>query len=501
MILLGTIFLPLVAALIAWMWPDQKTRPWILPIATAGHLSLVLLLGINPPPVVYGAWISLDPLGLILLGSASIIFFLCSIYGIEYLRQRRERDNRLFTACFLLTLCGTSLTAASRDLGLLWVAMEATTLAAAPLIYFKRGDRSLEATWKYLIMGSVGIGLALLGTFFLALATSTSASGSVALHLDTLIALGPKLSAPWLKGSFILILVGYGVKMGLSPLHFWKPDAYGEAPGMVGAILASVLTACSFIGILRFYQICVAAGQTDFAGGLLIFMGILSLATAAIFVVSQKDFKRLLAYSSVEHMGIVALGVGIGGAGIFAALLHLINNALAKGLLFLTAGNIHRAYGDKTLDRVHGALRSVPVSATLFLLGFLAITGSPPFGPFVSEFALLRAAASLGRWKIVIAFAGLTAMIFIGMASTALSVVQGEPPEEKDCVPHSRSERVPSRLQEGCHGSANPLHKERFLMAFIPGVFAAMVLVMGIYLPNWLNTDLSRAAALLTQSK
>jgi hydrogenase-4 component F len=477
MILLGTIFLPLAGALIAWIWPDGKTRPWLLPIVAAGHSLLVLRLGINPPLMIPGAWISLDPIGLILLGSSSVVFLLCGVYGLEYLRQRSERDNRLFVACFLLTLSGASLTAASRHLGLLWVAMEATTLAAAPLIYFKHSDRSLEATWKYLIMGSVGIGLALLGTFFLALAASSVVSGGVALHLDTLLALGPRLSMPWLRGAFILILVGYGVKMGLSPLHFWKPDAYGEAPGMVGAILASVLTACSFIGILRFYQVCVAAGQTDFVSGILIFMGILSLTTAAIFIVSQRDFKRLLAYSSVEHMGILALGIGIGGAGIFAALLHLINNALAKGLLFLTAGNIHRAYGDKTLDHVHGAMRRVPVSAALFLLGFLAITGSPPFGPFVSEFALLNAAATLGHWKIVLVFAALTAVIFIGMASTALSIVQGEAPDEK----------------------TTPIHHDRFLMTLAPGVFAAMVLIMGVYIPAWLHADLTRAAALLSQ--
>lgn len=477
MILLGTIFLPLAFALIAWIWPDGKTRPWLLPIAATGHSLLVLRLGINTPPVIPGAWISLDPLGLILLGATSVVFLLCSIYGLDYLRQRNERDNRLFVSCFLLTLSGASLTASSRHLGLLWVAMEATTLAAAPLIYFKQSDRSLEATWKYLMMGSVGIGLALLGTFFLSLAASVAVSGGVPLHLDTLIALGPKLSAPWLKGSFILILVGYGVKMGLSPLHFWKPDAYGEAPGMVGAILASVLTACSFIGILRFYQICQAAGEGVFARGILIFMGLLSLTTAAIFVVSQRDFKRLLAYSSVEHMGILALGIGIGGAGIFAALLHLINNALAKGLLFLTAGNIHRSYGDKTLDHVHGALRRVPISAALFLLGFLAITGSPPFGPFISEFSILTAAATSGRWKIVLGFAALTAIIFIGMASTALSVVQGEAPDEKDI----------------------PLHHDRFLMTFAPGAFAAMVLIMGVYIPTWLYTDLSRAAALLSK--
>ncbi len=473
--LLGIILVPLLAAFAALAEPNARRRPWLLPAAAAIHSLLALRLLIHPPPPSPGAWLSVDALGLVLLATASVLFLGCSIYGVEYFRRRKERDNRLFVACYLFMLSASSVVAASRHLGLMWVAMEATTLSAAPLIHFKRSDRSLEATWKYLIMGGVGIGLALLGTYFLALAGSGPAQGACTLHIDDLMALGPSLSVSWLKGAFIFVLVGYGLKMGLAPLHSWKPDAYGEAPGMAGAALAGVTTGCAFLGLLRFYQICAAAGQSGFAKDLLIFMGLLSVATAAVFMVSQKDFKRLLAYSSVEHMGLLVLGLGLGGVGIFAALLHLVNNGLAKGLLFLTAGNIHRAFGDKTLNRVHGALRRVPVSAALFLIGFIAITGSPPFGLFLSEFLLLKAAVAAGRWGVALAVVGFLGVIFVGMAGTALSVTQGEPPGEP--------------VRSG--------HGDSILTTAVPGAFALAVLILGLHVPAWLTERLSAAAALL----
>jgi hydrogenase-4 component F len=214
-------------------------------------------------------------------------------------------------------------------------------------------------------------------------------------------------------------------------MHTWKPDAYGEAPGLVGALLAGGLTTCAFVALLRFYQICVAAGEAAFANQLLLAAGLLSMAIAGVFMARQRDFKRMLAYSSVEHMGILALGIGIGGLGTFGALLHVVNNAFAKGVMFLSAANIHRAFGSKTTDRVGGALRRVPVSAALFLAGFFAVTGSPPFGPFVSEFTILRAAIGSGHHAVAATFLVLLFVVFVGMGSTVLKVVQGEPHGEQ----------------------------------------------------------------------
>src|SRR5207245_1753542 len=255
------------------------------------------------------------------------------------------------------------------------------------------------------------------------------------LLFDQLVKDAPKLShdsQQWLHAAFVLLFIGYGTKMGLAPMHTWKPDAYGEAPGIVGTLLAGGVTSRAFLAILRVYQICRAGSEAEFAREIMIFIGLLSMAVAAVFMARQRDFKRMLAYSSVEHMGILVLGIGIGGLAVYGALLHLINNGLTKGVLFLSAGNMHRAYGSKLTDDVRGALKRVPLSGALFLAGFLAITGSPPFGPFVSEFTIVNAAVGSGQFLAGGLFLLLLGIVFIGMGATVLAVVQGNPPEQKE---------------------------------------------------------------------
>ena len=215
----------------------------------------------------------------------------------------------------------------AHHLGLMWVAVEAATLTTAPLIYFNRNARSLEATWKYLLVGSVGIALALLGSLFLAY-SQLQASLGASLLLEDVLRDAPHLSKPWLHSAFVILFIGYGTKMGLAPMHTWKPDAYGEAPGVVGALLAGGLTNCAFLAILRFYRICFAAGDGAFARQLMLAFGLLSMTVAATFMARQRDYKRMLAYSSVEHMGILVVGIGLGGAGIFGSLFHMINKKL-----------------------------------------------------------------------------------------------------------------------------------------------------------------------------
>src|SRR5204863_8259274 len=193
---------------------------------------------------------------------------------------------------------------------------------------------------------------------------------------------------------------------------------------------AGGVTSCAFLAILRVYQIRRAGSEAEFAREIMVFIGLLSMAVAAVFVARQRDFKRMLAYSSVEHMGILVLGIGIGGLAVYGSLLHLINNGLTKGVLFLSAGNIHRAYGSKVTDDVRGAIQRVPLSGTLFLAGFLAITGSPPFAPFVSEFTIVNAAISSGQFLAGGLFLLLLLIVFVGMGATVLAVVQGNAPEQ-----------------------------------------------------------------------
>jgi hydrogenase-4 component F len=271
----------------------------------------------------------------------------------------------------------------------------------------------------------------------------------------------------------VLLLVSRH-KMGFAHAT-WKPDAYGEAPGVVGALLAGGLTNCAFLALLRVFQVCQAAGEGAYASRLLLFFGLLSIAVAAVFMVGQRDFKRMLAYSSIEHMGILVLGVGLGGVGILGALLHMLNNGLTKGVLFLAAANIHRAYDSKSIDQVAGAMRRVPLSGSLFLLGFFAITGSPPFGPFVSEFLILSRAFAADRFVVGGSVLVLLLVVFVGMGRTVLTMVQGLPSSEA------------GRTQ----------YRDGLLTGAPIVVSMGLVLLLGIHLPSPLESLLREAAAFL----
>lgn len=470
------ITIPLVAALVAFLAPRDWIRPWLVALTGAVHTTLSFSVAVHRERVTgFLGWFQLDALGLLVLLVVSTLFFLCSIYLIGYLRLRVERPNRVFCTSVLVFLGMMSALVSAQHLMVMWVAMEATTLSTALLLYFNQNRRSLEATWKYLMICSVGIALALLGTLFLAYAELLGLRSS-SLMFPSLVARASHLSLPWLRAAFVFLLVGYGTKMGLAPMHTWKPDAYGEAPGVVGALLAGGMTSCAFLALLRIYRIVDAAGDGEFARNLLLAIGIVSMATGAALMIGQRDFKRLLAYSSVEHVGILVLGIGIGGIGVFGALLHIINNAFTKAVLFLSAGNIHRAFRSKNLEDVTGALRRVPVSAALFLNGFFAITGSPPFGPFVSELTIASAAMSRQHFVVGALYLLLLAVVFIGMGRSVLAVVQGTPADEGDGIPHYRES----------------------VLKLVPIVLSLLLVVMmGVWIPKALTDLIHEAARLL----
>ncbi|MCF7864294.1 MAG: hypothetical protein K9L89_05855, partial [Kiritimatiellales bacterium] len=338
------LLLPFAMALVAALLPSNRWRPWVPPLTAAIHFPLTLAAVFGEPMESHAAWIGLDPVGKPILLLISTLFLVTSFYLTGYLKYHPRRENRVFVACLLCTLGSMTLVAWSRHLGIMWIAIETTALCTAPLIYFNKTPQSIEATWKYLLVGFVGIALALLGSFCLAY-SSLHAGLHPSLVFSDLLRDAPQLSKPWLHVAFVLMLVGYGTKMGLAPMHTWKPDAYGAAPGAVGTLLAGGVTSCAFLCILRIYHICCAAGETAFVAPMLVFMGLFSMAVAGIFMVGQQDYKRMLAYSSVEHMGILVLGLGIGAPALFGTLLHVFNNGLTKGVLFLSAANIHRSYG------------------------------------------------------------------------------------------------------------------------------------------------------------
>ena len=438
------LLVPVVAAGLAFLRRKDSVR--ILLVAAAAHGALTAAAWIVRPA-------GLDELGRLFLSVISTLFLATAWYAPGYLRgsqpDARTMSESAFSGSALLFLASMTLVTISRHFGLVWVAIEATTLASAPLIYYHRDARSLEATWKYLILCSVGIALALLGTFCLNVAAYVPGQTADRLTVDTLVARAASLNPVWLKAAALLLLVGYGTKMGLAPMHTWLPDAHSEAPSLVSALLSGALLNCAFLGILRLQQVVVAAGLSSVTAPWFLALGFASVALAGIFILRQADFKRLLAYSSVEHMGLLAIGVGLGGAGIYAGLFHVVNHALVKAALFLLAGNLLTAYRSKQVRDVRGALRIAPRTARLWMLGLFAISGVPPFGVFLSKFLLLRAAVQAGHLRLAVLLAGLLALIFAAMSARALPMVFGMPPDGMAPAAERRSATGPSLLLLG----------------------------------------------------
>ncbi|PTX90824.1 proton-conducting transporter membrane subunit [Opitutus sp. ER46] len=420
------IIVPLAGAALAAVWPSDRTRPWLLPVIGAVQVILSFWFLLDPPPIAAGAWFGYDPLARAVLPAVCLLFLLCAAYAVPYLRMRPERSNRVFVASLLAILGLLSAGHQARHLGFLWIATEAVTLAAVPLLHFNGTARAFEATWKYLLVGGTGIALSLLGSFCLGYA-SLAGGGSGDLTFTTLIAQGPTLSRPWVLAAWVLLLAGYGTKMGLAPMHTWKPDAYGEAPGIVGAMLAGGVTTVAFTAILRVRVVVAAAGSGVVAERTLLVIGLFSMLIAALFLLGTRDFKRMLAYSSVEHMGILAFGAALGPAGAFASLFHVWSNSLTKGALFLSAGNIRRAAGARTVDEVAGMMLLTPRSAVLFVTGMFAVTACPPFGPFFSELRIVRAGFDAGRLGATAFFLGCLLFAFFGLTRLVFAIIDGRP--------------------------------------------------------------------------
>ncbi len=467
--LLALLVVPLVAAVAAYLHRGPGLRNGWLVAAAGVHLALVGSLWATPAAPVFDDWLAVDALGLVVLSVVTILFAVVAVYTVGYLRTESPRGGRALVGCLLGFLTSTSLVTLSHHLALLWVGMEATTLALAPLVFHRHDRRSLEAVWKYLVLSSVGIALALLGTFFLAAAQVEGRP----LVIEDLVGNAGSLEPSLLRAAFVFLLVGFGTKMGLAPLHAWKPDTYGEAPSLVSALMVGALTSCAFLGLARIAQVMSAAGQDDFIQPLLLAFGLFSLVVAAAFMIGQTDLKRLLAYSSVEHMGLLVLGLGLGGTGTYGTVLHVLNNGLTKGLMFLTVGNIVLVTGTSHVPSMRGVLRSAPISGALLLAGLFAVTGSPPFGPFVSEFTILGAAIGQGHPWIGGITVVLLAVIFVGMARPILDVLYGEPLTTR-AVPRAGGLRL-----------AGPL------------VLVVLVLILGVYLPPDLRDALARAAVSL----
>jgi hydrogenase-4 component F len=373
-----------------------------------------------------GAWVTL---------CTAIVYLLASIYAVGYMRLLAEEEEKLWS--FYALFAGFALTVlfstVMNNAGLYWIAIELTTLVSTFLVGFERAAESIEAAWKYIIIVSAGISLALLGTVLFYWSGTFVLGPVYDMTWDALQMAGPKMNPTLVTLAYLLVLVGYGTKVGLAPMHSWLPDAHSESPAPVSAMLSGALLNGAMLGIVRYLPIGDAAGVGHFARTVLVALGVLSLLVGALFIVRQDGIKRLMAYSSVEHMGVVALGFGFGGLfGVAGALYHMLNHSLNKSLMFFGAGNVMRSFGTKEIGDIRNVWICYPVQGSLWLAGAAAITGAPPFGLFLSELVILRAGLERAYDWAVYAMIILLIVIFIGFLNHFREMYfEGEPQAER----------------------------------------------------------------------
>ncbi len=391
-------------------------------VAARGRVSF----GLFPEADALSAWFDVI-LGVV--GAAG------TLYAIGYLGEQLERGQvslsrfRQFFGLFDLYLAAMLAALNVENVAIMWIAIEGATLSAALLIGFERSKAALEAGWKFVILSSVGIALALFGTILLYYSSAhVLGVTSEALRWSELYRAAQKLDPTSVKMAFVFVLIGYGTKAGVAPMHTWLPDAHAEAPTPVSAMLSANMLTVAVYAILRFKAVVDRTVGPEFTGHLMVGLGLLSIGVASVFLLVQRDYKRLFAYSSIEHIGIAFIGFGIGGAGVFGGIWHLLNHALAKSTAFFAAGLVLLRHEHKMLERVPGLLRQMPLAGSAILVAGLALAGMPPFGMFISE-VLIATEAYAAAPVAVYAFLALLTLAFAALLYQVLRMALGEPVE------------------------------------------------------------------------
>ncbi|MFA5535932.1 MAG: hydrogenase 4 subunit F [Bacillota bacterium] len=386
---------------------------------------------------VLGGFFYLDSLSIIVLDIITIIGLVASIYSIGYLEEDLGRGKisedqiRTYYLLMYVFIFTMILAATVKNMGIMWVAIEATTLASVFLVGFYSTKESLEAAWKYLIICSVGIAIAFLGIIFLHLSSLDVLTDAQFLDWVALSEHAKALKTPALRLAFLFIAIGFGTKAGLAPMHTWLPGAHSQAPSPISALLSGVLLNGAMYGIIRTVTIVNKnLNSSQFTGQFLIAIGLLSVGIAAVIILTQKEYKSLLAYSSIEHMGIIALAIGLfTPQAVFGGLFHMINHSFTKSMLFFATGSILHRFGTNKIDKVKGVLKVLPVTGTAFYLGLFAIAGVPPFSIFASELGIIVSIFVDGRFIIGSAFILLLAVIFTGIALNLFKMFYSDGPE------------------------------------------------------------------------
>ena len=423
------LILPLVECLLLFLFKQEKLNNLMLQIYSIIHFLVCSYYMFNESERFTGKYFSIDNSNIIFLFVLSIIFLAVSIYNKPYMNMeeapvKRKRHYTYMLLIFVQAMTGVII---SNNFGLSWVLVEATTLASAYLIYFTKTKTSIEAAWKYVFICSIGIALAFVGIILLTISTGELSS----LNFYDLILNANTFNKFWLKLSFVFILFGFGTKMGLAPVHFWLPDAHSEAPAPASALLSATLLNSAFYVILKVFNILVIANCSSYARLVMYIMGFLSLFVAAVFIYHINNYKRMLAYSSIENMGILIIGTALGGLGIFAAIIHLIGHSLIKASFFLTSGNILKLYGTKKIKKITNIITTDKKTGWLWILCLLGITAFPPSVLFISEFLIIKSMFLKEHYILALIFVLLLTIILFGLAKAVFGMCYGENQKDK----------------------------------------------------------------------
>ncbi len=498
-VIVALLAVPVAAAVCALRLPAQTAGAVT---AAAGIVSFALVIALIPA----ASRRDLRWLGLVRIDALSVVFLLATgfgyacvaAYSIGYLRTAGPHGagNRAYARRFWigLNLFAWSMLAAPMmsNLALLWIAIEVTTIVSALLVALEGTDGAAEAAWKYVLIASAGLAIALLGTIFAYYAGAQVLGQSYNLAFGPLLRVAGQLPHTAVRMAFVLAVLGFGTKVGLFPVHTWLPDAHSEAPTPVSALLSGSLLAVSFYAILRYYQIAVAALGPRFPRDVLLVFGVASLLLAALYVLDQQDYKRLLAYSSVEHMGILAIGVSFGvPIALAGVLLHVLAHAAAKGNAFMGAGVLVRKFGSKRIRSVTGGLDLLPWSGPLFLAAILALSALPPFGIFRSEFEIVTGGLAASDNVAAAILVVLVTVAFLGLSLAANRML---------LTPRRQPSPAPAGTAgSAADGAAGGLTRGEPSAWMVVPVVAGLValLVLGLHPPGELTGLLDRAVAVL----
>ena len=465
---------PIIACLIMLIFKAKWMNNFFINLYAIIHL-VVSVLCATKLPIESSKYFLVDECNIIFLLVLSVVFMAVAIYNNGYIKHETTDVKRLRHYSYMVLIFVLSMTGAivSTNLGLSWVFIEATTLASAYLIYFNKTKTAIEAAWKYVYICSIGIALAFVGIILLTISTGNMNS----LSYHDLYNNAETFNQFWLKLSFVFVLFGIGTKMGLAPVHFWLPDAHSESPSPISGLLSAALLNSAFLVILNVYKITVLAGCADFGRGMMLVMGFLSLFITAVFVFHINNYKRMLAYSSVENMGILVIGTAIGGVAMYAAILHMIGHSLIKASFFLTSGNILEIYKTKKIKSVTGILKTDKKTGWLWVASFLGIVAFPPSVLFISEFLMIKEMITKGHYILCGLFVILLTIVLYGLAKAVIKMSFGQANSEKNYDENVKN--------------------VSFGMYLPQIVLLSMAFILGVYVPKFLDLKINGTIAVL----